>query len=107
MAVVANMARMLTNQVSMAEITALMYLAEHVVVDSNYNHHEIIPITIFSMSDRKVRVVQGYFNLGKRMLDINVSRIFHFSTFFMSAERRPDFFQLLGWFTSEPVGETT
>ncbi len=45
MAVIANMARILPDKISAAETTALMYLAEHTVVDPEYNHHKILPVS--------------------------------------------------------------
>lgn len=44
MAVVANMAETLPSFISCAEITALLYLAEHAIADSRFDHHKIIPV---------------------------------------------------------------
>ncbi|XWW92910.1 hypothetical protein V2A60_000837 [Cordyceps javanica] len=103
--VIANMAPMLPRKISMAEIAALVHLAEEVVVSPEYSQHKIIPITIFNLSDRSVRITQGCFDLENRKLDINVAPVLDFSISLLSPSAT-NFYQLLGWFISEPIGKT-
>lgn len=45
LAAIANMAPTVSNKISMAEIVALVFLAQRIVADPKYDHHKIIPVS--------------------------------------------------------------
>lgn len=51
LAAVANMAPIVTEMISMAEIATLVFLAQKIVADPQCNHHKIIPVSFDSQLD--------------------------------------------------------
>ncbi|KAJ3476322.1 hypothetical protein NLG97_g9167 [Lecanicillium saksenae] len=94
------------NYVSVAELTTILKVAGDVARIPQFKNVDTIPVTVFSFSNRKVRIVQGCVNFRTRKHDIRCSDIMDFTYSFCRTEESVfNVCTLLGWMVGRPVGD--
>ncbi|CAJ2513174.1 Uu.00g012930.m01.CDS01 [Anthostomella pinea] len=104
-AFLANQDALENNALLWGEVWCLLMIMLNRLAKPQYSHHHVIPVTIVSVSGRKLRVVQAYVDGARGITHVQRTPIINF-------DRGTDAcwgetLTVLSWFLGEPVGKTT
>ncbi|KAI0897459.1 hypothetical protein F4806DRAFT_401695 [Annulohypoxylon nitens] len=87
-----------------SEIQSILVLTHESLLNEEYRHHRVIPVTLITGSGTQIRITHGNVDVEEGRMSLWMTPIIDLVA--DEKEKKDDLLRVLGWVVGEPVGNT-